>query len=268
MSEPPDADGTEPPEGELEAGRAEPPEDAEELLTRLDPDRASARLTGDSRADQLRSASPRSELPRPAIDTRRYRWMIGIFGLVLVVAISIYQFATNGVGTTGVPPGQRLHFFAAPLANTNLNGDPNLDPPCTRARHDPRALNICLIAGARPLVLSFFVVGSGSCERQVDALQQLSVRFRPGSVQFAAVAVGGSHASTAAAIRAHHWTIPVAYDRDGSIAGLYGVAICPMAELAYRGGIVQDRLIGEQWQSPTALAPRVQALLRGASPPR
>lgn len=265
MSSPPERGGE--PERAGAPERAGPPKS--DLLHRLDPDLA--RRRAGLEAGDPASPEPEPDLgpaSRPAIDTRRYGWMIGIFGLVLVVAISIYQFATNGVGTSGVPPGQRLHFFAAPLANTNLNGDPNLDPPCTLAHHDTRALNLCLIAGVRPLVLSFFVVGSGGCERQVDALQQLSTRFRPASIQFAAVAVGGSHASTAALISSHHWTIPVAYDRDGSVGGLYGVAVCPMAELAYRGGIVKDRLIGDQWQTSAALASRVQALLRGPPPSR
>ncbi len=175
--------------------------------------------------------------------------MIGIVGLVLVVAVSIYQFATHGVGTTGVPPGQRLHYFAAPLASTTLVGDPNLNPPCTLARHDPRALNVCLLARRTPLVLSLFVAGSPDCERQVDALQALSRRFSPSAVRFAAVAVNAGRAATAKLVRAHHWTIPVAYDRDGGVGQLYGMAICPMAELADRGGIVRDRLIGDQWQT-------------------
>jgi hypothetical protein len=41
----------------------------------------------------------------------------------------------------------------------------------------------------------------------------------------------------------------------------YGVEACPLLELAYRGGIVQDRLIGEHWARPAALAQRVRALL-------
>jgi peroxiredoxin len=192
--------------------------------------------------------------------------MIGIFGLVLVVAVSIYQFATHGVGTTGVPPGGKLHYFAAPLADTSLNGDANLSPPCTLARHDPRALNLCLVAKRTPLVMAFFVTGSSECRRQVDALQALSRRFPSSEVQFAAVAVHAAHATTAALVRSHHWTIPVAYDRDGSIGALYGVVICPMVELAYRGGVVKDRLIGEQWQSSAALAPRVRALLNARAP--
>jgi AhpC/TSA family len=203
--------------------------------------------------------------PGPEVDTRRYRWMIGGFGLVLVVAISIYQFATHGVGTTGVPPGQRLHFFSAPLAASNLNGDPNPAPPCTPARHDPRVLNVCLLAERAPLVLAFFVTGAGECIRQVDSLQTLSERFP--AARFAAVAIDASHSATARLVRSHGWTIPVGYDRDGRVGALYGVAACPMVELARRGGIVQDRLIGDRWERAAALAPQVRELLTGASGP-
>lgn len=233
--------------GDGDPGSEGPP--VPEPIRRLDPDRAAA-----GRAD---IGAP----PATVIDTRPYRWMIGVFGLTLVVAISIYQFATHGVGTTGVPPGHRLHLFAAPLAATDLDGDPNLAPPCTLARHDPRALNVCLDVRRAPLVLAFFVTGSADCERQVDALQTLSRRFPASAVQFAAVAVDAGHAATAALVRRRRWTIPVAYDRDGSVGALYGVVICPMVELAGRGGIVADRLIGDRWQSAAALAPRVAALI-------
>lgn len=261
MSSPPRA-GDGDPAGD--AGGRPPQGPDPDLLSRLDPDRA-REPTSESPPDGMAADSLP---PPPVVDTRRYRWMIGIFGLTLVVVVSIYQFATHGVGTTGVPAGQRLHYFAAPLANTNLIGDPNLDPPCTEARHDPRALNICLDVRRAPLVLAFFVTGSSQCRRSVDAIQQLadSGRFAPGSVQFAAVAVQASRSATAALIRSHHWTIPVAYDRDGSVGGLYGVAVCPMLELAYRGGIVNARLVGDRWQTSAALAPRVRALLGSRAP--
>jgi peroxiredoxin len=242
--------------------RSPPPDSEPRLLTRLDPDRArSGRESEPASGDGGDSPRPPGGGPPIAISTRRYRWIIGGFGLTLVLAISVFQFATHGVGTTGVPPGKRLHWFAAPLANSSLIGDPNLSPPCTLARHDPRALNVCLDARREPLVLSLFVAGSAECVRQVDALQQLAGQFPARKVQFAAVAVDASRAATASLIRIHHWTIPVAYDRDGSVAALYGVAICPMAELAYRGGIVRARLIGDRWQTTAALAPEVRALL-------
>jgi peroxiredoxin len=109
------------------------------------------------------------------------------------------------------------------------------------------------------------VLGGGPCERQVDALQALSKRFAGSSVQFLAVALSASHAATATAVRAHHWTIPVAYDEDGRVGEQYGVVACPMVELARRGGVVADRLIGNRWDSAAALEPRVRALAAGAT---
>jgi peroxiredoxin len=222
---------------------------------RLDPDRAAASAP----------ARPAPEQPpaEPAVDTRRYRWMIGIFGLALVIVISVYQFASRGAGTTGVPPGKRIHFFAAPLAASTLSGAANLNPPCTLARHDPRALNVCLLVRRAPLVLAFFVTGSANCTQQVDTMQAVARKFSPRDVQFAAVAVGASHSSVAARVRSHRWTIPVAYDVDGRVGAQYGVEICPLIELARRGGIVADRLIGNGWLQPQALAQRVRSLVGG-----
>ena len=113
-------------------------------------------------------------------------------------------------------------------------------------------------------MLSLFVLGAGDCERQVDALQTLSRRFAGTGVRFAAVALNASHAATAKAVRAHGWTIPVAYDEDGRVGEQYGVVACPMAELARRGGIVAERLIGNRWDSAAALEPRVRALIADA----
>ena len=63
-------------------------------------------------------------------------------------------------------------------------------------------------------------------------------------------------------MRSHRWTIPVAYDVNNSVGYVYDVDICPMVELAYRGGIVADRLIGDDWLSASKLAARVRAMLR------
>ena len=89
----------------------------------------------------------------------------------------------------------------------------------------------------------------------------MSTQFRPGSVQFAAVAVRTGRSRAATLVRQHHWTIPVAYDRDGAVGAIYGVQVCPLLELAYRGGLVKYRLVGDQWQAPNMLATKVRALL-------
>jgi hypothetical protein len=116
-----------------------------------------------------------------------------------------------------------------------------------------------------PLVLGFFVTSSRGCERVVGAMQTVSHEFPAAEVQFAAVAVRTSHSAAAAAVRADHWTIPVAYDRDGAVGAAFGVEVCPIVELAYPGGVVARRLIGERWDSSTALAAQVRAFLARGS---
>jgi hypothetical protein len=214
---------------------------------RLDPDRAAADA----------GRAPR-ELPEPVIDTRPYRWMIGIFGLILVIAFSVYEFGKHGVATPGVVPGKRLHFFVAPLATIGPNKPANARPRCDPAHPNPVGLNVC---GRAPTVLVFFATGSGACVREVTALQTVSRRFPPGSAQFAAVAIRAGRAGTRTLVRKHRWTIPVAFDSDGAIGALYNVDICPMIELAYRGGVVADRLIGEHWLNEADLTARVRRLL-------
>jgi peroxiredoxin len=203
---------------------------------------------------------PSTTTPAP-ISTRRYGWAVGILALALVIGFLLYTLTSHKSGAEGVAAGGALHPFAAPLATSTLNGDANLNPPCTLARHDPRALNVCLLVKRGPLVLDFFVTNSSQCEREVDTMQSLARRRGLRRVQWAAVAVNGSHTATAKAVRAHRWTIPVAYDADGAVGGLYGVSACPLLELVNRGGTVAERLIGERWLDRGALAARVRTLL-------
>jgi hypothetical protein len=219
---------------------------------RLDPDRAASeagRRAGGAAA--------------PVIDTRPYRRIIGGIGLAIAVVISALLFITKGgIGTIGVPPGQRLHYFVAPLATSTLNGDANLAPRCNSAHPNSRALNLCPWLTARtPIVLGLFVPASSDCIRQIDTIQTISREFSGRAVQFAAVAVRTGQRSAAALVRSHHWTIPVAYDRDGAIGDIYGVEVCPMVELAYRGGVVKDRLVNDHWVTPGALAAKVRSLV-------
>jgi hypothetical protein len=234
----------------------EPSQPEGDELSRLDPDAAGA-PAGDelSRSELDARGSAAGDLTPPArapvIDTRRYQRMIGLIGLVLVAALSVYLFVNHGSSTTGVTAGHRLRWFAAPLATSNLRGAANLHPPCALSDHDPRALNLCIDAARGPIVLSLFVLGGGPCERQVDALQTLSHQFAGSRVQFLAVALNASRVATAKAIAANDWSIPVAYDEDGRVGEQYGV--------------VAARLIGNRWDSVAALESRVRALLSGGT---
>jgi len=210
------------------------------------------------------AGTPTPATPAP-FDTRRYGRMVGGFAAVVAIAFLAYSLTTsNRSGTAGVPAGAQLRSFAAPLALSTLNGDANVDPPCTLEHHDHLALNVCLLVRRAPLVLAFFVTRSAACERGVGALQALAATPALRGVQFAAVAVQTGHAAAAKAVRSHGWTIPVAYDADGAVGALYGVTVCPLFELARRGGVVADRLIGEHWLDESALAARVRPLLGSA----
>jgi hypothetical protein len=232
-------------------------------VTRLDPDQAAASAAARRlNPDQVATSAGAGRAARwPAIDTRPYRRAIGAFAFVLIVVISVALFLTRGASTVGLPAGQPLHNFAAPVATSNLIGDPNFDKPCGLGFLGARALNTCLLARRAPLVLAFFVTDSSTCVREVDTLQHVSRQFRASAVTFAAVAVSAAKGATAQLVRRHHWTIPVAYDRDGSVGSVYGVAICPLVELAGRGGVVKFRLLGERWLQPSALAAKVRALV-------
>jgi thiol-disulfide isomerase/thioredoxin len=252
---------------------SDPPPDERPDPHRLDPDRAAAEAAARSASpppaaapepspgDDAPPGSPTGGPTRPAlpseVDTRRYGWMIGIFGLILVAGISVYQFARHGVGSPGVPPGKQLHLFVAPLATVGPDLDANLSPRCDPAHPNPLALNVC---GRTPLVLTFFTPGSNACVRQVNTLQRLSAEFAGTPIRFAAVAINTAKAQARQIVRAHRWTIPVAFDRDGALASLYGIEICPIIELARPGGVVEKRLIGEHWIDPHALASQVSGL--------
>jgi hypothetical protein len=174
-----------PPDGEAAGG-----DDVEEPVRhRLDPDAAVAQHRG----------RPRRQLPQPVIDTRPYRWAIGIFGIVLVIVISVIEFASHGVATAGVQSGSKLINFAAPIATSDLVGDVQLADPCKFGNFDGRAVNTCVLEKRGPLVLGFFVPGVGQCDREVDTMQRLSVRFR--RVQFAAVAARSPTTATAPWLR-------------------------------------------------------------------
>ncbi len=193
------------------------------------------------------------------IDTRRYQWMIGAFGLVMVVLFSLYLYTHSRRSSPGVPAGQRLHHFVAPLATGDLNLAANVNPRCNPARPAKQGLNVC---GRGPLVLEFFALDAPPCIRAVDTLQRVSAEFR--GVRFAAVAAGGGEAGTRALVRSHHWSIPVAFDLTGAVGVLYDVTICPMIEVSGPRGIVRGLLIGERWERPAALASELRRLLHTA----
>jgi hypothetical protein len=197
-------------------------------------------------------------------------WIALAAGVAILAYITWNTLSTPATSSTGLPAGTQLPPFAAPLVTSDLEGDANVaihadqgpagaKPAC--AVTDPRALNSCTLARRGPLVLAFFTDGSGRCTKALDAMREIAPRH-PG-VGFAAVAIRGDRDEIRANIRDHGWDFPVAQDRDGAVANIYGIAVCPSVVLAYRGGVVLRTALGSDETTAAALERAVRRLERG-----
>ncbi len=201
----------------------------------------------------------------------RYGWIALVAGLAIVAYITLNTLSTNGPGSAGPRLGSPLPPFAAPLATSDLVGDANVavrgapgGPEAACDVGDRRALNVCTLARRRPVVLAFLATPDDDCRKQLDTMQRLAVR-RP-DVAFAAVGIRGDRGELRKLVRRRGWTFPVAWDRDGAVANLYGIAVCPTVVFARRGGRVGAVTIGTATLDPARLArevarvaPRVRA---------
>ncbi len=191
---------------------------------RLDPDRPRPRPSIGS-----------EPTPAPAIDTRPYRWTIGIFGLVLVLGFSVYTFVTHGVGTAGVARGPATALLRRPAGH--------LDPQRGRQRAPALRPRPPQSAGAERLRAQ--AVGAGSVRHRLGRLRAPDRHAPEGLARvFAPPRSSPPWRSRRATARLRPWSARTAGRsrspmtatvRSGS---LYGVAICPMVELAepWRGG--------------------------------
>jgi AhpC/TSA family len=203
--------------------------------------------------------------PRMPPGTSRYGWFLGVVVVLLIAYISVNALRSSSVGSKGLPVGTAMPPFAAPLATSSLNGDVNVArrvgqgaagkvPACSV--RGPGVLNSCALARRGPVVLAFTVTTGSQCTHELDAIEQ--VRARHPGVQFAAVAIRGDRSALRGLVRRHGWGFPVAYDRDGVLANLYGVAVCPQITYALPGGRISDTTIGVL--EPAALDRRIGAL--------
>lgn len=207
----------------------------------------------------------------------RYSLVAGlIFAAVIFIAV-INTFGDNDEGTLGLDEREKrwaLPEFAVPRADGAIDADANLaqddcetaETPCpSSARRQPAcrisvpgALRVCDYFG-RPLVLAFWFSRGDNCSEQQDVVNQVYGRYR-GRVNFLSVNVRDDPDSVRDLIEHRGWTMPVGYDRDGAVAGLYRVGGCPTFAYVYPGGTLQDASIGEL--TAGQLEARVDGLLR------
>lgn len=208
----------------------------------------------------------------------RYSLVVGLLFLAIIVVASVNMLGSGGGGETlGVdrlPERWPLPEFAVPVAAGQLEGDANVAQddcetsviPCPEdARRAPacgvelpEAIRVCDLFD-RPLVISFwFTKGGGGCVEQQDLVERVYRRYRD-RVGFLSLDIRDDRETVRELVRQRGWTMPVGYDRDGAVAGLYGVGLCPTFAYVYPGGTLESAGIGELTVSQ--LSDRVDRLL-------
>jgi len=205
----------------------------------------------------------------PTARRPRYGWFVALAVFALIVYVSLNTLRSDHVSSRGPKAGSQVPPFAAPLALSDLGGDVNVartagegeagDKPACSIR-GPQILNSCQLAERGPFVLAVFATRGTKCTDQLDVLER--ARAAHPDVQFAAVAIRGDRGDLRTLVRNHGWRFPVAYDHDGILANLLGVAACPLLTYALPGGVVSESTVGEVGASD--LDRRLTALVSAA----
>jgi peroxiredoxin len=106
----------------------------------------------------------------------------------------------------------------------------------------PTVLTSCQLVDGGPAVIAFLTPSGGDCTKQLDLMQRVRARFP--KIRFAAISVRGDRNDLRSDIRKHGWRFPVGYDKDGAVANLYGVAVCPTVVFSLPGGTSMRSTVG------------------------
>ncbi|HET9164108.1 MAG TPA: hypothetical protein VFN89_11800 [Solirubrobacterales bacterium] len=212
-----------------------------------------------------------------AIVKDRYSIVVGLI-FVAIVAVALIHGVPGGGETLGLDKQEArwpLPEFAVPNAAGRLEGDANVaqddcsvgEVPCPAgsrrspacAIRTPGAIRVCDFFD-RPLVISFwFSKGGSDCVDQQDVVNQVYPRYR-GRVGLLSLDIRDDRDTVRGLIGQRGWRMPVGYDRDGAVAGLYHVGGCPTFAYVYPGGTLQSASIGVL--SASELGGRIDRLLR------
>jgi hypothetical protein len=208
----------------------------------------------------------------------RYSLLVGLIFAAIIAIAAINTLEHKDEGTLGLDKLSSrwpLPEFAVPRANGSLEGDANVaqddcetsQTPCpSSSRREPAcristagAIRVCDLFN-RPLVISFwFTKGGGTCIEQQNVVDRVYRRYR-GRVNFLSLDIRDDRSTVRELIERNGWKMPVGYDRDGAVASLYRVGICPTIAYAYPGGTLQEASIGTL--SAPQLETRIAGLLR------
>jgi hypothetical protein len=193
----------------------------------------------------------------------RYSILVGLIFLAIIVVATVNTIeGGNGSKTLGLdelPPRWPLPEFAVPEGAGELEGDANIAQddcetaaiPCPDESErtpaceieTPESIRVCDLFD-RPLVISFWFTKSGGCVEQQDLVDKAFRRYR-GRVGFLSLDIRDDRGTLRDLIRQRRWTMPVGFDRDGAVASLYGVGLCPTFAYVFPGGTLESASIGE-----------------------
>lgn len=209
----------------------------------------------------------------------RYSILVGLF-FVAIVVVAVIHGAPGGGDTLGLdkqPPRWALPEFAVPAAAGTLEGDANIAQddcsegglPCPGGSRrtpacrveTPGSIRVCDLFG-RPSVISFwFSKGGNDCVNQQDVVSRVYPRYR-GRVNFLSLDIRDDRDTVRDLIEGRHWDMSVGYDRDGAVAGLYRVGLCPTFAYVYPGGTLESASIGDL--NAGGLSDRIERLLHAS----
>jgi hypothetical protein len=206
----------------------------------------------------------------------RYSIVVGLI-FAAIIAVALVNGVGDGGNTLGLdeqPPRWPLPEFAVPAVDGELEGDANVAQddcsssalPCPEGSRrvaacqvrEPGAIRVCDLFD-RPSVISFWFSKGGDCVAQQDVVDRAFARYR-GRVRFLSMNLGDDRGTVRDLAAAHGWRMPVGFDRDGAVAGLYRVGGCPTFAYVYPGGTLQDAGIGELGEAELDTA--IERLLR------
>ncbi len=207
----------------------------------------------------------------------RYSIAVALIFLLVIVVAAIHTLSgDSGEDTLGLdrqPANWPLPEFAVPAAAASLEGDANVAQddcesaavPCPAdAERKPacrittaETIRVCELFD-RPLLISFWFNQGTDCASQQDVVDRVYRRYR-GRINFLSLDVRDDRGTVRELVRRHGWKMPVGYDRDGAVAGLYRVGGCPTFAYVFPGGTLQSADFGER--TAAQLEQRLRELL-------
>jgi peroxiredoxin len=192
-----------------------------------------------------REPEPKPRRPRePARPAGRYGWVVGIAFVIVVIVAGANALRNSGEGYRGVPAGELLPPFAAPLAVGGPDDkDVNIAPKDACDVRGPGVFNVCDLRAEKPIAMTFVANATRGCGDQLDRIERIRTEF-PG-VAFVGVVSRRDRDEVEGLVREKGLDFQVVVDRDAALFNLYGIGDCPTTVFARRGGVTNRSVRGK-----------------------